>query len=57
MKLLMLQENMRTLFQEDVLLHMLVCVLTLSDELKVLFGIKKQGRIKMKPLHLNNVVL
>lgn len=30
----MLQENMRTFLPEDVLLHMLVCVLTLSDELK-----------------------
>lgn len=48
---------MRTFFPKDVLLHMLVCVLTLSDELKALLGLKKQGRVKRKPLHLNNVVL
>jgi len=53
----MLQENMRTFFPEDVLLYMLVCVLTLSDELKALLDIKKQGKVKSKPLHLNNVVL
>lgn len=52
----MLQENMRTFFPEEVLLHMVVSVLTRSDELKALLGIKKQGKVKRKPLHLSNVV-
>lgn len=53
----MVQENTKTFFPEDVLLHMLACVLTLSDELKTLLGVKKQGGVKRKPCHLHNVVL